>query len=92
MSRFEVANKVAELKRLEEAVAEIASKADAIRNEIKDEMNLRGVEEMVAGSYIVRFTSVLSSRFDTKKFKEVWGEHTYNFFLRQVPSKRFAIV
>lgn len=92
MSRFEIENKVAELKRLEEAVAEIASKADAIRNEIKNEMNLRGVEELFTGSYIVKNISVLSSRFDTKKFKEVWGEHTYNFFLRQVPSKRFSIV
>ena len=91
MSRFEVANKVAELKRLEEAVAEIASKADAIRNEIKNEMNLRGIEEMSAGSYIVRFTSVLTSRFDTKKFKENFGE-IYHLFVRQVPSKKFSIV
>ena len=92
MSRFEVANKVAELKRLENCIEDIASKAEALRNEIKEEMNLRGVEEMNAGSFIVRYTQIVSSRFNTKLFKETFGENTYKFFLRNVPSKRFAIV
>ena len=44
MSRFEIENRVAELKRLENAIEDISSKAEALRNEIKNEMNLRGVE------------------------------------------------
>ena len=91
MSRFEIENRVAELKRLENAIEDITSKAEALRNEIKNEMNLRGVEELTAGSYIVKFTSVLTSRFDTKKFKDNFGE-IYHLFVRQVPSKRFSIV
>ena len=91
MSRFEIENRVAELKRLENAIEDISSKAEALRNEIKNEMNLRGIEEMSAGSYIVRFTSVLTSRFDTKKFKENFGE-IYHIFVKQVPSKKFSIV
>jgi len=91
MSRFEIENRVAELKRLENAIEDISSKAEALRNEIKNEMNLRGVEELTAGSYIVKFTSVLTSRFDTKKFKDNFGE-IYHLFVRQVPSKRFSIV
>lgn len=91
MSRFEIENRVAELKRLENAIEDISSKAEALRNEIKNEMNLRGVEELSAGSYIVKFTSVLTSRFDTKKFKDNFGE-IYHLFVRQVPSKRFSIV
>ena len=92
MSRFEVANKVAELKRLENCIEDIASKAEALRNEIKEEMNLRGVEEMTAGNFIVRNIQIMSSRFNTKLFKETFGESTYKFFLRNVPSKRFSIV
>ena len=46
---------------------------------------------MVAGRFVVRFIDVLTTRFDTKRFKEKFGEEVYNAFTKQVPSKRFSI-
>jgi predicted phage-related endonuclease len=45
---------------------------------------------MEAGKYIVRWTSVLSQRFDTSAFKKVMPE-VYKEYTKQVTSRRFSI-
>ena len=58
--------------------------------QIKNEMTARDVEEIDLGSSIVRWTSILSSRFDTKNFKEKYSE-LYKQYTKEVPSRRFTI-
>ena len=70
---------------------EIKTEADSIRNSIKAEMEAREVEEMIAGQYIVRYTSVLSNRFDSTAFKKVMPE-IYKAYTKQVSSRRFTII
>lgn len=72
-------------------IEELKAEAEEIRNNIKGEMNARDTEELEIGSHIVRFTSVLSTRFDTKRFKEVFGEELYKAYTKEVASKRFSI-
>ena len=91
MSVNEITSKVEELKELESLIEEAKAEAEALRDEIKAEMLRQETEEMTAGQYIVRFTSVLSSRFDTKRFKEVFGEDVYKAYTKQVSSRRFSI-
>ena len=75
-----------------EALAEEASaEAEAIRDEIKAEMLDRDTEELSAGRFIVRWTSVLSNRFDTTAFKKQYGD-LYKSFTKQIASKRFSVV
>ena len=57
---------------------------------IKAEMLSRGTEELQAGQYIVRWTSVLSNRFDSTAFKKVMLE-VYKAYTKQVSSRRFSI-
>ena len=57
---------------------------------IKDEMEAREVEIIDLGNVIVRFTSVLSNRFDTTAFKKLYGT-LYKEFVKQVSSRRFSI-
>lgn len=84
--------KIDELKELENFMAEIEEQAEAIRDTIKEEMKQRDTEELECGKYIVRWTSVLSTRFDSKKFKEKFGEELYrNFCTKEVASRRFII-
>ena len=47
-------------------------------------------EELEVGAYIVRWTSVLSNRFDSTAFKKEHDE-LYKRFTKQVASKRFSI-
>ena len=69
---------------------EAKTEAEAIRSSIKAEMEERGVEELQAGSYIIRWTSVLSNRFDSAAFKRVHDD-LYKAFTKQVASRRFSI-
>ena len=64
MSRNELIAKIEALNEWETLMEEAKSEADVIRSSIKAEMEERGVEELQAGSYIIRWTSVLSTRFD----------------------------
>ena len=90
MASKEIIKKIEELKELEALMEEAKAEAEAIRDSIKEEMLDRGVEEMEAGTYIVRYTSVLSNRFDATAFKKIYGE-LYKAFTKQTASKRFSI-
>ena len=82
--------KIEELKELEAFIEELKAEADGIRDSIKEQMTADNTEEMTVGQYIVRFTSVLSQRFDSTAFKKVMPE-VYKAYIKQVSSKRFSI-
>ena len=91
MAKNELLAKIEELNEYEAIINELKAEAEEIRNSIKAEMEAREVEELKVDQYIVRFTSVLTSRFDTKKFKEKFGEDIYKAFTKEVASRRFSI-
>ena len=90
MSTIEITSKIEALKELEALIEEAKAEAETLRDEIKTEMLNRNTEEMEAGQYIVRWTSVLSQRFDTTGFKKAYGE-LYKDFIKQTASRRFSI-
>ena len=71
MSKIELLAKIELLNKYEAMIEEMKEEADKVRNSIKAEMEQREVEELIAGQYIVRWTSVLSNRFDSTAFKKV---------------------
>ena len=86
----EMIKKINELKELEKLIDEAKQEVEALKDEIKEEMLLRQVDELDVGTYIVRWTSVLSNRFDSTSFKKVMPE-VYKAYTKQVSSKRFTI-
>ena len=90
MSTIEITSKIEALKELEALIEEDKAEAETLRDEIKTEMLNRNTEEMEAGQYIVRWTSVLSQRFDTTSFKKAYGD-LYKDFTKQTASRRFSI-
>ena len=90
MSKIELLAKIELLNKYEAMMEEVKAQADTIRNEIKAEMDARELEEMIAGQYIIRYTAVLSNRFDTTAFKKVMPE-IYKAYTKQVSSRRFTI-
>ena len=90
MSKNELITKIEALNEWEKLVEEARAEADALRDSLKAELTERGVQELEAGQYIIRYTSVLSNRFDTTAFKK---EHSdlYKSFTKQVASKRFSV-
>ena len=90
MSTIEITSKIEALKELEALIEEAKAEAETLRDEIKTEMLNRNTEEMEAGQYIVRWTPVLSQRFDSTAFKKVMPD-IYKSFTQQVSSRRFSI-
>ena len=86
----EIIYKIEQLKELKDLVKEAEKEIEILEGEIKSEMQKRNTEEMSIGKYIVRWTSVLSNRFDTTAFKKVMPE-VYKAYTKQVSSRRFTV-
>ena len=91
MSKIELYYLIEALREWESVMEEAKAEADALRDQIKAEMIAQEAEELEVGNYIIRYTSVLSNRFDTTAFKR---EHNdlYQQFTKQTASRRFSIV
>ena len=90
MSQNEMISKVEQLREWEALLEEAQSEVEALRDSIKAEMLEQGTEEMQVGAYIIRWTSVLSNRFDSTSFKKEYAD-LYKTYTKQVASKRFSI-
>ena len=56
MSTIEIVSKIEALKEWEALAEEAAAEIESLRDDIKKEMDGRGVEVIEAGQYIARFT------------------------------------
>ena len=90
MSKNEMVAMIETMNNYDELAAKAKAKADAIRETLKEEMVERGVEEMTAGAYIIRFTSVISNRFDSTTFKRLYAD-LYKDFTKPVSSRRLSV-
>ena len=85
-----IEEKIGALQELEELIAEAKAEAEALKDEIKEEMLKQNTEELVVGKHIVRWTTVLSNKFDSTAFKKALPE-VYKAYIKQSASRRFSI-
>ena len=90
MSTTDMEMKIMQLQEWEQLMEEARAEAEAIRDSIKQEMLARDTDEMEVGQYIVRWTSVLTQRFDSTSFKKAMPD-VYKAFTKQTASRRFSI-
>ena len=90
MTKTEIISLIETMNNYDELAAKAKAKADAIRDALKDEMLRLDTEELAAGAYIVRYTNVISNRFDNTMFKRLYGD-LYKDFTKQVSSRRFTV-
>lgn len=91
MSEKNLVNIIESLREWESLQEEAAAMVESLKDQIKAEMTARNVEELEAGQYVARFTTVQSSRFDTKRFKQELGEQLYKSYCKETISRRFSI-
>lgn len=91
MSTNELTAKVRKLKRLQTKAEELKDEITAIQDELKAFLTAQNVEEMKAGTFKIRFTPVVSNRFDTTAFKKTHLD-LYNQYIKQITSRRFSVV
>ena len=90
MSKNDIITKIEAIRELEELIAEATAEADALRNEIKQQMLDTDTEEMECGQYMVRYQTIVRNNYDSSAFKRAHIE-LYKEFIRQTTSKRFSI-
>ena len=94
MSKNEIVSLIETMNNYDElaskAKAKADAKADAIRDTLKSEMLRLDTEELNAGAYILRYTNIISNRFDTTTFKRLYAD-LYKDFTKAVSSRRFSV-
>lgn len=91
MSKHELISMIETMNNYDELAAKAKRKADAIREAIKEEMVRQNTEELAVGAYMIRYTSVISNRFDSTTFKRLYSD-LYKDFTKPVSSRRFTIL
>lgn len=83
-------NKIKQLKEFTRMREELDQEIKALQDEIKIEMERRETEKLIVGEYKVLYTTVKSRKFDSKAFKEVFGD-LYNAYTKQTTTRRFSV-
>lgn len=68
----------------------LEEQAEAIRNEIKADMEEKGVDEISAFGRVARWKEIINRRLDSKALKEVLPD-VYSQYCRQTASRRFTM-
>lgn len=90
MSINELESRIIKMQEWEQLAQDAAAEAEALKDSIKAEMLAKETEELQAGRFIVRWTSVLTSRFNSSEFKKAMPD-VYAAFMKQTASRRFTI-
>ena len=80
-----IENRLHKLQNLETEMKALEEQAEAVRAELKADLEEKGVEEITtAHGLVVRWKTVISNRFDSKAFKKAHSD-LYDAF--QIPSE-----
>ncbi|MCL2517273.1 MAG: hypothetical protein FWF15_01795 [Oscillospiraceae bacterium] len=88
MSINEITTKAREVKELIRMKEELEAEITSLQDEIKAHMGAD--EEVTAGEYKIRWTTVKSNRFDTTAFKTKYND-LYDQFTKESITRRFSI-
>ena len=63
-------NRINKIKALEAQKKDLEAQINMLKDELRADMTERGVEEYSTGNYIIRFKEIVSSTFDSARFKK----------------------
>ena len=90
MTKNEINEKIIELKKWEKDLKQTKSIVEALKEELKDELESRGVEELETDMFTVFYQKIVSDKFDTTRFKQE-NSVLYNYYLKENVTKRFSV-
>lgn len=88
MTQRQLLNRLTKLQALESQRAQLDHEIESIKGQIKDSM--QDSEEQRAGRFVIRWTTVLSNRLDTKALKSCHPALVEQF-TKPTTSRRFSI-
>ena len=90
MSINDITEKIRKLKEAQAFAAEIAAEIETLQDEIKAEMTTRNTATLQADIFTVRWTTVKSSRLDSKALKAEQPE-LYARYTKTTETRRFTV-
>lgn len=90
MTEKMIENRVKKLQSLEAQQKELEAQAEAIRAELKEDLEKKGVDELQTKNFILRWKEIVSNRLDSKSLKAAFPS-IYEQFCRASTSRRFTI-
>lgn len=90
MTERMIENWVKKLQALEAQQKELEAAADAIRAELKADMEEKGLDELKTQNFILRWKEIISNRLDSKALKAALPD-VYGQFCKASTSRRFTI-
>ena len=90
MTNKQLDNRVKKLQGIEAQMKELETQAEAIRAEIKADMESKGEDEHDTGSFIIRWKELISRRLDGKALKAALPD-VFATYSRESTSRRFTI-
>lgn len=91
MSTIQISALIPQLQEWESLLADAKEQVESLKDQIKQEMVNRQVEELdTETGYIVRYTTVISNRFDSTNFKKQHKE-LYTEFCKPTTTHRFTV-
>ena len=90
MTERMIENRAKKLKNLESQIAELQEQADAIKSELKADLEEKGVDELKTKNFIIRWKEIISNRLDGKALKAALPE-IYSQYCTASISRRFTI-
>lgn len=90
MTERQIENRVKKLKALEKQRKDLEAQEKALKEEIKRDMESKGLEELKTKNSIIRWKEIISNTLDSKALKATFPDICEQF-TKQSASKRFTI-
>ncbi len=91
MTERMIENRIRRLQALEGQIAELQEQAEAIKGELKSDLEEKGLEEIQTKNFIIRWKEIVSNKLDGKALKAALPE-IYNQYCKVSTSRRFTVV
>lgn len=90
MTERQIENRVKKLKAIEKQKKDLEAQEKALKEEIKRDMESKGLEELKTKNFIIRWKEIISNTLDSKALKATFPDICEQF-TKQSASKRFTI-
>lgn len=90
MTERQIENRVKKLKAIEKQRKDLEAQEKALKEEIKRDMESKGLKELKTKNFIIRWKEIISNTLDSKALKATFPDICEQF-TKQSASKRFTI-
>lgn len=90
MTERQIENRVKKLQEIEAQRKALEEQAEAIKTELREDLESKGVDELKTKNFLIRWKEVISNRLDGKALKAAFPD-VYSQFTKQTSCRRFTV-